>query len=126
MSAPAIKVRAAQVRTIAFTSGSAIALFMHSRMPPRTAALSAFTGGLLTVTMATTSRRSNLTTSFTLLSLNFPFPVYFALRNLIPHLDSEGYFEARPLSTRSAAAGNETSGQEGRDRSQLRRRAFSR
>src|ERR1700723_1075168 len=27
----------------------------------------------------------------------------FALRNLIPHLDREGYFEARPLSTRSAA-----------------------
>src|SRR5437773_265991 len=26
----------------------------------------------------------------------------FALRNLIPHLDTEGYFEARPLSTRSA------------------------
>src|ERR1700689_2289130 len=26
----------------------------------------------------------------------------FALRNLIPHLDREGYFEARPLSTRSA------------------------
>src|SRR5947207_7605952 len=25
----------------------------------------------------------------------------FALRNLIPHLDREGYFEARPLSTRS-------------------------
>ena len=34
---------------------SAIALFMHSRIPPRTAALSAFTGGLLIVTMATTS-----------------------------------------------------------------------
>src|SRR5258708_21903642 len=29
-------------------------------------------------------------------------PVNFALRNLIPHLDTEGYFEARPLSTRSA------------------------
>jgi DNA-binding IclR family transcriptional regulator len=26
---------------------------------------------------------------------------YFALRNLIPHLDKEGYFEARPLSTSS-------------------------
>src|SRR5258708_20495913 len=26
----------------------------------------------------------------------------FAVRNLIPHLDTEGYFEARPLSTRSA------------------------
>jgi DNA-binding IclR family transcriptional regulator len=26
----------------------------------------------------------------------------FALRNLIPHLDTEGYFEARPLSTRTA------------------------
>src|SRR6202790_4328672 len=30
------------------------------------------------------------------------FLTNFALRNLIPHLDTEGYFEARPLSTRSA------------------------
>src|SRR5260370_11281498 len=53
--------------------------------------------------------------------------VNFALRNLIPHLDTEGYFEARPLSTKSAlAAGNETSRQESGDRSQLRRRAFPR
>src|SRR6202051_2018164 len=102
MSAPAIKVRPPQVRTIAFTSGSAMALFMHSRIPPRTAALSAFTGGLLIVTMATTSRRSSLTTSFTRFSLGIPFLIHFALRNLIPHLDREGYFEARPLSTRSA------------------------
>jgi DNA-binding IclR family transcriptional regulator len=28
-------------------------------------------------------------------------PRYSALRNLIPHLDNEGYFEARPLSTRT-------------------------
>ena len=55
MSAPAMKVRPPQVSTIALTSGSAIALFMHSKMPPRTAALSALTGGLLTVTMAMTS-----------------------------------------------------------------------
>src|SRR6202158_4249106 len=102
MSAPAIKVRPSQVRTIAFTSGSAIALLMHSRIPPRTAALSAFTGGLLTVTMPTTSRRSSLTTSFTLLSLAIWLLMNFALRNLISHLDTEGYFEARPLSTRSA------------------------
>src|SRR6202140_4404104 len=102
MSAPAIKVRPPQVRTIAFTSGSAIALFMQSRIPPRTAALSAFTGGLLTVTMPITSRRSSLTTSFTLTSLGILFLIDFALRNLIPHLDTEGYFEARPLSTRSA------------------------
>src|ERR1700724_2795707 len=102
MSAPAMKVRPAQVKTIAFTSGSAIARLMQSKMPPRTAALSAFTGGLLIVTMATTSRRSSLTTSFTRFSLGIPFLIHFALRNLIPHLDSEGYFEARPLSTRSA------------------------
>jgi hypothetical protein len=51
---------------------------MQSRMPPRTAALSAFTGGLLTVTIATTSWRSSLTTSFTLLSLDILF-------SLIPH-----------------------------------------
>src|SRR6476620_9963163 len=102
MSAPAMKVRPAQVSTIAFTSGSAIACFMQSRIPPRTAALSAFTGGLLTVTIATASLRSSLTTSFTLLSLLSLFPANFALRNLIPHLDTEGYFEARRLSTRSA------------------------
>src|ERR1700704_3448963 len=101
MSAPAIKVRPPQVKTIAFTSGSAMALFMHSKMPPRTAALSAFTGGLLTVTMAMTSRRSSLTTSFTGLSLAILFFTNFALRNLIPHLDTEGYFEARRLSTNS-------------------------
>ena len=55
MSAPAMKVRPPQVSTIAFTSASAIAAFMHSKMPPRTAALSALTGGLSTVTMAMTS-----------------------------------------------------------------------
>src|SRR6202165_650698 len=102
MSAPAMKVRPAQVSTIAFPSGFATPLLMHSHTPPRTAALSAFTGGLLTVTMAMTSRRSSLTTSFTRLSLNILFLVNFALRNLIPHLDTEGYFEARPLSTWSA------------------------
>jgi hypothetical protein len=42
--------------------------------------------------------------------------VNFALRNLIPHLDREGYFEARPLSTSSsAAAGNEASREESGD-----------
>src|SRR5713101_6536193 len=102
MSAPAIKVRPPQVRTIAFTSGSAMARLMQSKMPPRTAALNAFTGGLSTVTMATTSRRSSLTTSFTGLSLDILFLTNFALRNLIPHLDTEGYFEARRLSTSSA------------------------
>src|SRR5450631_613016 len=102
MSAPAMKVRPPQVRTIAFTSGSAMARLMQSKMPPRTAALSAFTGGLSTVTMAMTSRRSSLTTSFTGLSLDILFLTNFALRNLIPHLDMEGYFEARRLSTSSA------------------------
>jgi DNA-binding IclR family transcriptional regulator len=43
-----------------------------------------------------------LTTSFTLISLDISFSADFALRNLIPHLDTEGYFEARPLSTKSA------------------------
>src|ERR1700736_5605953 len=102
ISAPAIKVRAPQVRTIAFTFGSGMARLMQSKMPPRTAALNAFTGGLSTVTMATTSRRSSLTTSFTGLSLDILFLTNFALRNLIPHLDMEGYFEARRLSTSSA------------------------
>src|SRR3982074_2384797 len=32
----------------------------------------------------------------------YPVPVNFALRNLIPHLDTEGYFEAPALSTTSA------------------------
>src|SRR5258705_3404462 len=70
-------------------------------MPRRTAALSALTGGLLTVTTAIASLRSSLTTSFTKLSLRSCF-LNFAQRNSIPHLDNEGYFEERPLSTRSA------------------------
>jgi hypothetical protein len=42
--------------------------------------------------------------------------VSFAVRNLIPHLDTEGYFEARPLSTSSSAvAGNEASREKGGD-----------
>jgi hypothetical protein len=32
----------------------------------------------------------------------------FALRNLIPHLDTEGYFEERPLSTRAVVQSYET------------------
>ena len=44
-----------EVKAIVLTSGSAIAFFMQSRIPPRTAALSALTGGLLTVTMPMTS-----------------------------------------------------------------------
>jgi len=55
MSAPAMKVRPPQVSTMALMPGSAIASFMQSRMPPRTAALSALTGGLSTVTMPMTS-----------------------------------------------------------------------
>jgi DNA-binding IclR family transcriptional regulator len=34
--------------------------------------------------------------------LEIGFLIDFAVRNLIPHLDREGYFEARPLSTTSA------------------------
>jgi DNA-binding IclR family transcriptional regulator len=34
--------------------------------------------------------------------LHISFLIDFAVRNLIPHLDREGYFEARPLSTTSA------------------------
>src|SRR5436305_1797280 len=52
MSAPAMKVRPPQVSTIAFTSASEAAVFTFSKMPRRTAAESAFTGGLFTVTMA--------------------------------------------------------------------------
>src|SRR3979490_1162401 len=101
MSAPAMKVRPAQVSTIACTSGSAIAPLMHSKIPPRTAAVRAFTRGRVTGARGMTSRRSSLTTSFTRLSLNILFFTNFALRNLIPHLDTEGYFEARRLSTNS-------------------------
>jgi hypothetical protein len=40
----------------------------------------------------------------------------FALRNLISQLDSEGYFEERPLSTRVVLRQlNETSGEENRE-----------
>src|SRR3954469_19001799 len=102
MSAPATNVRPAHAITIAFTAGSALADFTLSKMPRRTAALSAFTGGELTVTMATSSWRSRLTTSFTAFSLVDvrSDSCCFALRNLIPHLDRQGYFEERPLSTR--------------------------
>ena len=55
MSAPAMKVRPAQVSTMPLIAGSATAALMHSRIPPRTAALSALTGGLLTVTIPTSS-----------------------------------------------------------------------
>ncbi len=51
ISAPAMKVRPAQVSTMPLMAGSAIAALTQSRMPPRTAALSALTGGLSTVTM---------------------------------------------------------------------------
>src|SRR5450432_3246489 len=55
------------------------------------------------------------------------FLAYFALRNLIPHLDTEGYFEARRLSTRSVQQqANEASRLESGDRSQLRRSPFPR
>jgi DNA-binding IclR family transcriptional regulator len=37
--------------------------------------------------------------------LNIGFLVDFAVRNLIPHLDREGYFEARPLSTKAQQQG---------------------
>src|SRR5262249_22861783 len=51
----------------------------------------------------------------------------FAVRNLIPHLDTEGYFEARPLSTNFlTTVSRETRRQENRDRSQLRRSAVAR
>jgi hypothetical protein len=50
-----------------------------------------------------------LTTSFTLRSLVsylvILFLANFAQRNLIPHLDSEGYFEARRLSTKTYHGG---------------------
>ncbi|MGY4600890.1 hypothetical protein ACVWXL_008636 [Bradyrhizobium sp. GM22.5] len=55
MSAPAMKVRPAQVSTMPLMAGSATAALMHSRIPPRTAALSALTGGLSTVTIPTSS-----------------------------------------------------------------------
>src|ERR687893_816864 len=53
MSAPAMKVRPAQAMTTALTAASAVARSSASRMPSRTAAERAFTGGEFTVMTAT-------------------------------------------------------------------------
>src|SRR5262245_26858748 len=61
MSAPAMNVRPAQGRTIAWTWAPATPWFIPSRSPCRTPWLSALTGGLLTVSTATRPRRSRST-----------------------------------------------------------------
>jgi hypothetical protein len=53
MSAPAMKVLPSLTISTAFASASASACSMAANKPWRTAALSAFTGGLLTVTTST-------------------------------------------------------------------------
>jgi hypothetical protein len=62
MSAPAMKVRPAQAMTIAFTAVSAVARSSASRMPSRTAAERAFTGGEFTVMTATSPSSVRSTT----------------------------------------------------------------
>src|SRR5579883_3587328 len=61
MSAPATKVRPAQISTMALTALSAIAASTPDLMPLRSAWLSAFTGGLLMVKTATAPTRSLVT-----------------------------------------------------------------
>ena len=60
MSAPAMKVRPAQMSTIAFAAGSAAASAMRAAMLSRRAAESAFTGGLFTVRTAIPSVTARL------------------------------------------------------------------
>ena len=57
MSAPAMKVRPAQIRTMALTAGSAAACCAPSRRPLRTSADNAFTGGELIVRTAISPSR---------------------------------------------------------------------
>src|SRR5580700_4051054 len=57
MSAPAIKVRPVQIRTMALTAGSAAACCAPSRRPLRTSADNAFTGGELIVRTAISPSR---------------------------------------------------------------------
>src|SRR3989475_12151377 len=61
MSAPAMNVRPAQTITMAWTAESDMACLRPSSRPCRTCWLSAFTGGLLTVSTATRPRRSRST-----------------------------------------------------------------
>src|SRR5439155_95958 len=61
MSAPAMKVRPAQVTTMAPTAASAVVCLTPSCSPWRTCWLSALTGGLLTVRTAMRPRRSRST-----------------------------------------------------------------
>src|SRR6516165_3456904 len=65
ISAPAMKVRPAQITTMALTSGSAAALATPSRSPLRTSAESALTGGELIVTAAISPARDRSVTEFT-------------------------------------------------------------
>ena len=62
MSAPAMNVRPSQISTIAVAS-LASAAAMPSSSPSRTWWLRAFTGGLFTMSSATSSRRSSRTDS---------------------------------------------------------------
>ena len=61
MSAPATKVRPAQISTIAFAASSAMAALTPAWMPARSAWLSALTGGLSMVRTATAPTRSLVT-----------------------------------------------------------------
>ncbi len=113
-----MKVRPAQVSTIAFTCGSLptclIAVHdaetyggaerVHRRAVDRdngdfigTFHLHNFTHAALSLSLCVTVR------SFGICPIFAHADVDFALRNLISQLDTEGYFEERPLSTRNGA-----------------------
>src|SRR3984885_8988947 len=64
MSAPAIKVRPSQMRTIALTAPFASAAWTPRMRPSRTACDNAFTGGELIVTSATAPSIEKSTTEF--------------------------------------------------------------
>jgi len=64
MSAPAMKVRPAQISTMALTASSAMAALKPSKSPSRTFADRAFTGGEFSVMMAMSPSRVSSVTEF--------------------------------------------------------------
>ena len=73
MSAPAMKVRPAQISTIALTAGSAAACWTPSRRPSRTSADSALTGGELMVSTAISPSRVRSVTALMAVIARLPF-----------------------------------------------------
>ena len=85
MSAPAMKVRAAQLSTMAWTDASAEAVSMACLMPWRTAADSAFTGGEFTVSTATPSCVVRSITSLTWVMFSSLLPPGCGVETYVAH-----------------------------------------